>query len=153
MQKYTFHKKPWKKKPKQFLKTPLSKLLFISILTIIILWFIWNIIKIRNIFFGFLTVVIITVLLFLLIIESILQSKPILKFLKKYYKFKKIPNIFEYIFFLTLFLATICATFAAAALYLGGRESEVFINYWWFVIFYGIAIVSGFYHYIRRIDE
>ena len=90
---------------------------------------------------------------FMIIVELILQSDIILNYLKKNKKFKKTPKIFELTFFLSLFIGTIGITFASAGFYVEGEASDVLSNMLWFSVLYGIALASGYYHYILRLDD
>ncbi|MFE3845950.1 hypothetical protein ACFL1L_03725, partial [Thermoplasmatota archaeon] len=63
------------------------------------------------------------------------------------------PRIFEFLFFLSLFLATIYASFVASAYYQENLNIEIIKNSWAFVVFYGFAIAFGWYHYIEKLDE
>jgi uncharacterized membrane protein len=63
------------------------------------------------------------------------------------------PRIFEFLFFLSLFLATIYASFVAFAYYQENMNIEIIKNSWAFVVFYGFAIAFGWYHYIEKLDE
>jgi hypothetical protein len=86
----------------------------------------------------------------ILIIESI--RRRIIKWLKKH---DNTPKVFEFLFFLFLFLATLFATFMAMY---GGSVSThenviTFLQYnWLWMSSYGLAIVFGIYHYIERLD-
>jgi hypothetical protein len=63
------------------------------------------------------------------------------------------PRLFEYLFFLSLFLAAIYSSFVASAFYIENMSVEVIKNSWSFVVYYGFAIAFGWYHYIEKLDE
>lgn len=68
-------------------------------------------------------------------------------------KFKKTPKIFEFGFFVFLFVATYFVTFAAA--YLGNPQKlfSFIQSHWLWVSAFGFAFVCGFYHFVERLDE
>ena len=140
-------------KKHQFTINPLIRIYIIIFFTLFALLLGWCIFNIRAIDFILIVVGLLSIEFFMLIVETFLHYKQILDFLKKHIKLKKTPKIFEYIFFLCLFFAALASTFSAAGFYIQGIGSDVFLNFWWLVIFYGFAIASGIYHYILRIDE
>jgi len=62
------------------------------------------------------------------------------------------PRLFEYLFFLSLFLAAIYSSFVTSAFYIENMSVEVIKNSWSFVVYYGFA-AFGWYHYIEKLDE
>jgi hypothetical protein len=86
--------------------------------------------------------------------ESILTSIKRKKL--KIFGSKPKPKIFEFGFFICIFIATIVFTNIIAMLYLPEltemQRFEIIQQNFWFVGLYGVAIAFGFYHYILRID-
>ena len=63
------------------------------------------------------------------------------------------PRLFEYLFFLSLFLAAIYSSFVTSAFYIENMSVEVIKNSWSFVVYYGFSLAFGWYHYIEKLDE
>ena len=68
-------------------------------------------------------------------------------------KLERKPKIFEFLFFINLFIATIYLSFVSSAYYIQEMDILILENSWGFVVFYGFAIAFGYYHYIERLDE
>jgi len=70
------------------------------------------------------------------------------------FKYKKSPQIFEFLFFLFLFLATLFVAYMG--LYNNPTSVDnvlTFIQYnWLWILSYSFAIVFGYYHYFLRVD-
>jgi len=96
---------------------------------------------------------VISALLFIVLVEVLLPYKDSLIRYIKPADTKKTPRIFEFGFFFFLFVATLVACFAAVGYYISDVGFKVLLNYWYFTVFYGIAISCGYYHYIRRLDN
>jgi hypothetical protein len=144
----------------EMLKSNLGKLFGIIIITLII----QRIIEIFRTPLGNSFLAIYLIIVSILSIELIILIVELVKYFDKKegkFKVKKIferlnirgkPRIFEFLFFLALFLATIYATFVASAYYRENMNIEIIKNSWGFVVFYGFAIAFGWYHYIEKID-
>jgi len=135
-----------KRKNKSFELTFLSIISFITlvVLFLILLYqenYIWifNKIEVLLIINGFASV------LFCLLIVEILRELYRRNKLHHFLNNLKNTKIFEFIFFLSLFFATLCATLIASNI-------SLLTDYWWFTISYGVAIASGIYHYIVKLD-
>jgi len=100
---------------------------------------------------------ILAVELIILIVEIIKyydkKDKSKLKKIYKIFNVTRKPRVFEYMFFLSLFIATIYSSFVASSYYVQGMNAEIIKNSWGFIVFYGFAIALGWYHYIERLDE
>ncbi|GAF73032.1 unnamed protein product [marine sediment metagenome] len=147
-------------KPKmiKYIGSHLFRIQIISIISIVILFYIWIFQRAAIGEISFINFfLIMTAILFceftMMIVEYYLHYKSKLPRVIRYLRMRKTPKLFEFIFFLTLFMATLAATFAAAGFYIEGQGIDVFYNYWWFSGLYGIAIACGYYHYILRIDD
>lgn len=103
--------------------------------------------------FSFFTMFI-TMSIFELIITTIEDLKE-----KMSIKFKKKPKskVFEFGFFLSLFIATISATILVAMYFQPELKIEdkleIIRQNFWFIGLYGVAIAFGIYHYILRFDD
>ena len=96
----------------------------------------------------------------MMIFEAILSVGKKRKF--KIYGGRKKPKVFEFGFFLTIFVATISASiiiaieiqslFNVTALNIQ-TKLELIKQYLWFTGLYGVAIAFGIYHYIFHEDE
>ena len=77
--------------------------------------------------------------------------------LPKKLKKKPKPKVFEFGFFLILFIATISATYVITMIFQPGLtiedKLEIIRQYFWFFGLYGVAIAFGIYHYIFRMDD
>jgi hypothetical protein len=74
---------------------------------------------------------------------------------QKKLRLKQKPKIFEYVFFVGIFISTVILSMAYGE---SNRTTiEGFINflqfYGIFLVFYGISIACGYFHYIERLDD
>lgn len=75
--------------------------------------------------------------------------------LMKRFRLKKKPKVFEYVFFVGIFISTVMLSMAYGE---GNRTTiQGLINflqfYGVFLIFYGVSIAFGYFHYIERLDD
>jgi hypothetical protein len=90
-----------------------------------------------------------------IIIVRGIQRKYTWEVLMKKFRLKKKPKVFEYVFFVGIFISTIILSIAYGE---SNRTTiQGFINflqiYGIFLVFYGISIAFGYFHYIERLDD
>ena len=61
--------------------------------------------------------------------------------------------MFEFGFFIMIFISTLSASFIVTLYFIKGMYLAIFEKTFWFTAHYGIALVFRFYHYIFRVDE
>ncbi|MFE3846231.1 hypothetical protein ACFL1L_05190, partial [Thermoplasmatota archaeon] len=141
-------------------KSKVGRIIIVAIITLVIR----KIFEIYRGSFGDSFITIYVVLTGVLAFELVILIVEFIKYydkkdkskIKKIYNLFNItrkPRFFEYMFFLSLFIATIYSSFVASAYYNQGMNTEIIKNSWGFIVFYGFAIAFGWYHYIERLDE
>ncbi len=106
-------------------------------------------------FWWYITFSFVTMFLTMSFFESILSSlkKKKLKIIGG----KKKPKVFEFGFFLTIFIATLSSAQIITMIFQPelsvDDKLELIKQQFWFTGLYGVAIAFGVYHYILRIDN
>ena len=140
-------------KVKYFFKTRMGVSFTFLIISAIIFRFI--VFPYLDPFWWYITFSFVTMFLTMSFFESILSSlkKKKLKIIGG----KKKPKVFEFGFFLTIFIATLSSAQIITMIFQPelsvDDKLELIKQQFWFTGLYGVAIAFGVYHYILRIDN
>lgn len=140
-------------KVKYFFKTRMGISFTFLIISAIIFHFI--VFPYSDPFWWYITFSFVTMFLTMALFESVLSGLKKKKL--KIFGGKKKPKIFEFGFFLTIFIATISSAQIVTMVFQSelsvDDKLELIRQQFWFTGLYGIAIAFGIYHYILRIDD
>lgn len=140
--------KLFRKKTNRMFLLSLISLIFALLCYILVIFFNGNLSN--QVYISFLFVAVESVF-FGVFISDIINNYILTKFR---FRYKTPPQIFEFLFFLFLFLATLFVTYMS--LYNNANTVNdvfTFIQYnWLWILSYGFAMVFGYFHYFRRSD-